>query len=61
MRNHALVDGNKCLAWLATVVFLGLNDIRLDAPDDPSFELVMAVARSEVDAVAIADALKSWH
>ena len=61
MRNHALVDGNKCLGWLATVVFLGLNDIRLDAPDDPAFELVMAVARSEVDAVAIADALKSWH
>ncbi|MBV9119453.1 MAG: Fic family protein, partial [Chloroflexi bacterium] len=25
-RNHALVDGNKRLAWLATVVFLDLND-----------------------------------
>ena len=25
-RNHALVDGNKRLAWLAVVVFLDLND-----------------------------------
>ncbi len=23
--NHALVDGNKCLGWLAVVVFYGLN------------------------------------
>ncbi len=61
MRNCALVDGNERLGWLATVVFFGLNDIRLDAPDDSAFELVMAVARGAVDAVAIADALKSWR
>ena len=61
MRNCALVDGNERLGWLATVVFFGLNDIRLDAPDDSAFELVMAAARGAVDAVAIADALKSWR
>ena len=32
--NHALVDGNKRLGWLATVVFYALNDVDLDAPDD---------------------------
>ncbi|MGH3843076.1 MAG: type II toxin-antitoxin system death-on-curing family toxin, partial [Pseudonocardiaceae bacterium] len=26
VRNHALVDGNKRLAWAACRVFLGLND-----------------------------------
>ena len=47
VRSHALVDGNKRLGWLATVVFYGLNNLTLDAPDDDAFELVMAVARSE--------------
>src|SRR5271155_460945 len=28
-RNHALVDGNKRLAWLAAVVFLDLNNREL--------------------------------
>ena len=61
MRNRALVDGNERLGWLATVVFFGLNDIRLDAPDDSAFEPVMAVARSAVHTAAIADTRKSWH
>ncbi len=60
VRNHALVDGNKRLGWLATVVFCGLNDIMLDAPDDDADELVMAVARSEPSVDAVAAALGSW-
>ena len=32
--NHPLVDGNKRLGWLGVVVFYGLNDVDLDAPDD---------------------------
>ena len=31
VRNHALVDGNKRLGWLAVVVFYGLYDVVLDA------------------------------
>jgi death on curing protein len=61
VRNHALVDGNKRLGWLATVVFYGLNDVILDAPDDDAYELVMAVARSEPTVEAVASALGSWH
>ncbi len=61
VRNHALVDGNKRLGWLATVVFYGLNDVALDAPDDDAYELVMAVARSEPTVEAVAAALSSWH
>jgi death on curing protein len=60
VRNFALVDGNKRLGWLATVVFYGLN-VALDAPDDDAFELVMAVARSEPTVEAVAGALRSWH
>lgn len=61
VRNHPLVDGNKRLGWLATVVFYGLNEIVLDAPDDDAYELVMAVARSRPTIEEIAAALGSWH
>jgi death-on-curing protein len=61
VRNHALVDGNKRLGWLASVVFYGLNDVTIDAPDDDAYELVMAVARSEPTVEDVAAALSSWH
>jgi len=59
--NHPLVDGNKRLGWLAVVVFYGLNDIDLDAPDDPAYELVMSVARRDIFIDDMAAALASWH
>lgn len=59
--NHALVDGNKRLGWLAVVVFYGLNDIDLDAPDDPAYELVMSVARRGAPVDEIAATLARWH
>lgn len=59
--NHALVDGNKRLGWLAVVVFLGLNDEAVDAPDDPAYELVMAAARRELTVDEIAGILSGWH
>lgn len=59
--NHPLVDGKKRLGWLAVVVFYGLNDVDLDAPDDPAYELVMAVARREMSIEEIASVLAQWH
>lgn len=46
--NHALVDGNKRLGLLATVVFLRLNGYVLDLDDEEAFELTMAVAAGEL-------------
>lgn len=51
-RNHPLVDGNKRLAWLATVVFLDLNGYEVGVDDDAAFGLVMAVAAGSWDDVA---------
>ncbi|MEO9010686.1 MAG: Fic family protein [Nakamurella sp.] len=45
--NHALIDGNKRTAWLATVVFLRLNGIIVVAPDGyegPGARLVLEIA-----------------
>jgi death on curing protein len=47
--NHALVDGNKRLAWLATVVFLDINGVSIEASDDLAFDLVMSVADGSAD------------
>lgn len=59
--NHALVDGNKRLAWLATYVFLDLNGHHVTATDDEVVELVLAVAAGELDDVtAIAARLRAW-
>jgi death-on-curing protein len=58
-RNHPLVDGNKRLAWLATVVFLDLNGYELAATDDEAFDVVMAASQDELDVVEIAAALRA--
>ena len=51
--NHALVDGNKRLALLATVVFLRINGNALDLTDDEAFDLTMSVASGQLDAPEI--------
>lgn len=54
VRNHPLVDGNKRLAWLATVVFLDLNDVAVGLSDEDAFALVMAAAAGELDLEEVA-------
>jgi death-on-curing protein len=56
-RNHPLVDGNKRIAWLATVVLLDLNGLVVTLTDDDAFALVMAVAIGDLDVEAIAERL----
>jgi death on curing protein len=57
-RNHALVDGNKRLALLATVVFLRINGYILDLTDDEAFDLTMSVAAGQLDAEGICKRLR---
>ncbi|MEZ5136474.1 MAG: Fic family protein [Acidimicrobiales bacterium] len=58
--NHALVDGNKRLGWVATAVFLQINgvDVTRIANDDV-YGLTMAVAASELDLAAITSRLET--
>jgi death-on-curing protein len=55
---HALVDGNKRLALLGTVVFLRINEYRLDMTDDEAFDLTLSVAAGQLDADAIEKRLR---
>lgn len=56
-RNHALVDGNKRLAWHAAAVFLDLNGVDVALTHDEAFDLVMRVAEGSADVGEIAAAL----
>lgn len=60
VRNHALIDGNKRLDWLALVLFLGLNGHRLDVDDDEAYDLVIGVAEGRHDVASIVAILRRW-
>jgi death-on-curing protein len=57
-RNHALADGDKRLALLATLVFLDLDGAALDLTDDAAFTLVMDVASGAAEVAEIAERLR---
>jgi death-on-curing protein len=59
VNNHALVDGNKRLGWLATAVFLELNGVTITrATNDDVYQLVMDVAGGHRGVEEIAEWLR---
>jgi len=58
-RNHALVDGNKRLAWAATRVFCLLNGTDLLLEVDDAEALVLGVATGDLDVPQIAVAISA--
>jgi death on curing protein len=59
-RNHAFVDGNKRVAWLAAGAFYRINGYDLEAPNDPAYDLVIGVAEGTIDVPTIAARLAAW-
>jgi death-on-curing protein len=47
-RNHPFIDGNKRTAFASVVVFLGLNQIELDAPQEEATAMMLGVAAGEI-------------
>jgi death-on-curing protein len=59
VKNHALVDGNKRLGWLATAVFLQINGIEISrANNDDVYDLVIDIAAGQPTVGAIAERLR---
>jgi len=59
VKNHALVDGNKRLGWLATAVFLELNGIEVVAiANDDVYDLVLSVAAGDPEVPELAERLR---
>ncbi|WP_374022389.1 type II toxin-antitoxin system death-on-curing family toxin [Mycobacterium sp. HNNTM2301] len=60
-RNHALVDGNKRLAWTACRTFLAINAHWISASEDERFDFVIKVATGAMTGLdEIAQRLRSW-
>ncbi len=59
VNNHALLDGNKRLGWLATAVFLELNGVKASrASNDDIYEFVVWIAAPNPDLADIAARLR---
>ena len=59
-KNHPLPDGNKRSAWANCNMFLMVNGFRLDVPNAPAAEVMLAVAAGEIDEVGLALWLEAW-
>jgi death-on-curing protein len=57
-RNHPLFDGNKRFAWYLTLAFLRLNEHRIVMPTDTAFDLVLGVARGDLELDAAAAVIR---
>jgi death on curing protein len=55
-RNHPFVDGNKRTALASMIVFLNLNGLDLDAPQEAATAIVLALAAGEIGE----DVLMRW-
>lgn len=47
-KNHPFFDGNKRVAVVAAEVFLNINGMRLDVPNDELKELCLGVAAGDI-------------
>jgi death-on-curing protein len=58
-RNHPFRDGNKRVAFVAAVIFLGLNGLDFDAPEDEVVERMLALASGKLDEEQVARWIRS--
>jgi death-on-curing protein len=58
VRNHPFLDGNKRTGLAATIAFLGLNGLWLEADPDSLVALVVGVAEGRVGKAEVAVYLK---
>ena len=55
VKNHPLVDGNKRLGWLATAVFLEINDVKVTTiSNEEVYRFVIEVAAGNKEVAEIA-------
>lgn len=52
-QNHPFIDGNKRVAFLAMVTFLGLNGLDLTVPEPEAVVMMLVLAAGEVDEVGL--------
>lgn len=56
VKNHPFLDGNKRAGFMAAYTFLGINGLRLEAPEEQAVLHTLALAAGDLDA----DAFSAW-
>lgn len=49
IKNHPMFDGNKRTAWISVNIFLALNNLKLRSDQDSAFDLILGVAKKQID------------
>ena len=57
-QNHPFVDGNKRTGAVASLVFLSLNDVEIEADDEELEKIVMGVAEGKIEKASVAKFLR---
>lgn len=60
VKNHPFVDGNKRVGAVAALVFLELNGFDFQALENDFAEMVLAVARGEMNKSQVAVFIRNW-
>lgn len=60
-QNHPFVDGNKRAALASALVFLSLNGIEIDDPNEDLFELMIGVSGKGTGKAEVAKELRRLH
>lgn len=53
-RNHPFLDGNKRTALSASLTFLDMNGVGVDADEDEFYDLVIGIAEGRISKAAVA-------
>ena len=60
-QNHPFIDGNKRAALASALVFMDLNGIFIEDPDDELYEMVMETAKGNIKKNNITELLKKIY
>jgi death on curing protein len=54
-QNHPFIDGNKRTGAVASLVFLSINDVDLEADEEDFESIVLGVAEGKIDKASVAE------
>jgi len=54
-QNHPFIDGNKRTGAVASLVFLSLNDVEIEADEEEFERIVLGVAQGAIDKASVSD------
>jgi death-on-curing protein len=54
-QNHPFINGNKRIGAVASLVFLSLNDVEIEADEEEFERIILGVAERKIDKASVAE------